>query len=162
MGVQPLRRGDRLRSGAHVDVAGGHVPRIGGASNRKAGSQGAGAAIYSPLAGGFLNDNAVAGGLPHPMAGGTRSQEARETGLRQAKSMSFLSRKLNPDSQTEDHDLAEAAIRFVLSLEGVTTVLGGFSDREQVEQIAACSGRGPLSEDNMARLEKVWRANFGL
>ncbi len=76
--------------------------------------------------------------------------------------MSFLSRKLNPDSQTEDHDLAEAAIRFVLSLEGVTTVLGGFSDREQVEQIAACSGRGPLSEDNMAQLEMVWRANFDL
>ncbi len=133
-----------------------------------AGSQGVGAAIYSPLAGGFLNDNAVAGGLPHPMAGRTRSietrvaGEARATGLLRAKSMSFLSRKLNPESQTEDHDLAEAAIRFVLSLEGVTTVLGGFSDREQVEQLAACSGRGPLSEENMARLEMVWRANFGL
>ena len=125
-------------------------------------SQGAGAAIYSPLAGGLLNDNAIAGGLPHPMAGSVRSQQARETGLRRAKSMSFLSRKLNPDSQKDDHDLAEAAIRFVLSLEGVTTVLGGFSDREQLEQIAACSGRGPLSEENMARLEIVWRANFGL
>lgn len=127
-----------------------------------AASQGVGAAIYSPLAGGFLNDNAVAGGLPHPMAGSTRSIDTRATGLRQAKSMSFLSRKLNPDSQTEDHDLAEAAIRFVLSLEGVTTILGGFSDREQVEQIAACSGRGPLSEENTARLEMVWRTNFDL
>ncbi len=76
--------------------------------------------------------------------------------------MSFLSQKLNPGSQKEDHSLAEAAIRFVLSLEGVTTVLGGFSDQAQVEQIAACSGRGPLSEENMARLEMVWRANFGL
>ena len=76
--------------------------------------------------------------------------------------MSFLSQKLNPDSQTEDHGLAEAAIRFVLSLDGVTTVIGGFSDREQVEEVAACSGRGALSEQNMARLEMVWRANFGL
>ena len=85
-----------------------------------------------------------------------------ETGLRQAKALSFLSRKLNPGSQPEDHGLAEAAIRFVLSLEGVTTVLGGFSDKEQLEEIAASSGRGPLSEQNMARLETVWRANFNL
>ena len=127
-----------------------------------AAAHGVGAAVYSPLAGGLLNDNSVAGGTPHPMAGGTRSPETRETGLRQAKAVSFLSRKLNPGSQTEDHNLAEAAIRFILSLEGVTTVIGGFSVKEQVEETAACSGRGPLSEENMARLEMVWRANFGL
>lgn len=126
-----------------------------------AATQGVGVAVYSPLAGGFLNENAVAGGSPHPMAGGGRSSDARETGLKQAQAVSFLSRKLNPDSQTEDHNLAEAAMRFVLSLDGVTTALGGFSDKEQVEEIAACSGKGPLSEQNMARLEIVWRANFG-
>ena len=133
-----------------------------------AASHGVGTAIYSPLAGGFLNDNAVAGGTPHPTAGGRRSPEAMETGLRQAKALSFLSRGLNPGSQSgsqpgsqiEDHGLAEAAIRFVLSLEGVTTVIGGFSDKEQLEEIAAGSGRGPLSEQNMARIEAVWRTNF--
>ena len=82
--------------------------------------------------------------------------------LRQARAVSFLSRKLNPESQMEDHHLAEAAFRFILSLEGVTTVLGGFSDREQVEETAAFSGRGTLSQENMGRLETVWRANFGL
>lgn len=126
-----------------------------------AATQGVGAAIYSPLAGGFLNDNSVSGGAPHAMARGARSSESRETQSRQARAVSFLSRKLNPDSQTEDHDLAEAAFRFILSLEGVTTVIGGFSDREQVEETVAYSGRGPLSEENMARLETVWRANFG-
>ena len=82
--------------------------------------------------------------------------------MRQAVALSFLSQKLNPGTQPDDHGLAEAAIRFVLSLEGVTTVLGGFSDTEQLNEIAACSGKRPLSEQNMARLEMVWRANFGL
>lgn len=127
-----------------------------------AAAHGVGAAVYSPLAGGFLNDNAVAGGPSHPTAGGRRSPEAMETGLRQATALSFLSQKLNPGTQPDDHGLAEAAIRFVLSLEGVTTVLGGFSDTEQLNEIAACSGKRPLSEQNMARLEMVWRANFGL
>jgi len=128
---------------------------------RYAAAHGVAAAVYSPLAGGFLNDNAVAGGPAHPTAGGRRTPEAMETGLRQAKALSFLSRRLNPDSQAGEHGLAEAAIRFVLSLEGATTVLGGFSDREQLEEIAACSGQGPLSEQNMAQLETVWRSNFG-
>ena len=37
-----------------------------------AATHGVGAAIYSPLAGGFLNENAVASGPSHPMAGGAR------------------------------------------------------------------------------------------
>lgn len=127
-----------------------------------AAARGVGAAIYSPLAGGLLNDNAVAGGPPHAMAGPARSPEAGEIGLRRAKALSFLSRKLHPHSQKEEHNLAEAAIRFILSLEGVSVVLGGFSDSAQVEEGAACSGKGPLSPENMARVEMVWRANFGL
>jgi predicted aldo/keto reductase-like oxidoreductase len=75
--------------------------------------------------------------------------------------LSFLSQKLNPEAR-DKHDLAEAAVRFILSLQGVTTVLGGFSDKQQVEEIAACSGKGPLSVQNMTRLEMVWRDNFGL
>lgn len=126
-----------------------------------AATHGVGVSIYSPLAGGFLNDNAASGGYPHPVAGGRRSADAMEAGRQMARAVSFLSRKLHPDTQADDHHLAEAAMRFVLSLEGVTTVLGGFSDSEQVAEMAACSGKGPLSEQNMARLEMVWRANLG-
>jgi len=76
--------------------------------------------------------------------------------------LGFLSKNLHPDTQLGDHDLAQAALRYVLSLEGVTSVLGGFSDAQQVTENALSSGRGPLSEENMARLEMVWRGNFGL
>ena len=94
-----------LNPSAAMKPRGMHIDQEYGGILSYVGNKGAGAAIYSPLAGGFLNDNAVAGGLPHPMAGSTRSietratGEARETGLRQAKSMSFLSRKLNQDGR---------------------------------------------------------------
>ena len=127
-----------------------------------AAAHGVGTAIYSPLASGLLNDNAVSGGAAHPTARGRRTSAAAETMLRQAKALSFLSQKLNPNAQTEDHNLAEAGLRFVLSLEGVTTVLGGFSDKEQLEEAAVCSGKGPLSAQNMALVEEVWRTKFGL
>ena len=126
-----------------------------------AASKGVGAAIYSPLAGGFLNDNAVTGGPPHELGRGARSPEAGERIMRQIQQFSFLSKDLNPNDQEDDHSLAEAALRYVLSLEGVTTLLGGFSDHFQVEANAAVSGQGPLSERNMARLEMIWRAGLG-
>jgi L-glyceraldehyde 3-phosphate reductase len=125
-----------------------------------AASRGVGAAIYSPLAGGFLNDGAVTEGRFHPTASNRRSTDAMELGLRRAQAFCFLSRNLSPDRQEDDHDLAEAAIRFVLSLEGVTSVLGGFSDADQVANVAACSGKGALSSSNMERIETIWRNNF--
>ena len=127
-----------------------------------AASHGVGAAVYAPLAGGFLNDNAAEGGQTHPLAQGPRTPEAGARGLYQARSLRFLSRSLSPDTQEDDHNLAQAAIRFVLSLDGVSTVLGGFSEAGQVEENVACSGRGPLSVRNMKRIEMLWRANFGL
>ena len=125
-----------------------------------AASHGVSASIYSPLAGGFLNDGAVTDGLFHPTAGNRRSAETMELGLHKAQAFSFLSKNLNPDSQEEDHDLAEAAIRFVLSLDGVTSVLGGFSDANQVADVASCSGKGALSSSNMKRIEAIWRNDF--
>ena len=126
-----------------------------------AAAQGVGAAIYSPLAGGFLNDNAVSGGDPHPLGRGARNEEEGERIQRQIGAFAFLSKNLNPDDQSDSHSLAEAAIRYVLSLEGVSAVLGGFSDTQQVEENTAFSGKGPLSEQNMRRIEMVWRGNFG-
>ena len=50
-----------------------------------AAAHGVGASVYAPLAGGFLNDNAVEGGGSHPLAQGPRTPAAAKEGLRRAR-----------------------------------------------------------------------------
>ena len=100
---------------------------------------GVGAAIYSPLAGGFLTDRIVDGGECHPLAGArdTASETYRRY-LGVARALSFLIRE---GTQT----LTQAAIRFILMHQGVTVVLGGFSALDHLEEIAPVSGAGPCA-----------------
>jgi L-glyceraldehyde 3-phosphate reductase len=117
---------------------------------------GVGTAIYSPLAGGFLTDHSVAGGHRHPLAGPRdAASEAYRRTLEMARALSFLRRE-------GTHTLTQAAIRFILMHRGVTVVLGGFSAMSHLEEIVQASGAGPLAPELMARVEMVWRANFGL
>lgn len=118
-------------------------------------AHGVGTAIYSPLAGGFLTNHIVAGGDRHPLAG-TRdtASEAYRRHLEMAQALSFLMRE-------GTHTLAQAAIRYILMHKGVTVVLGGFSGMDHLEEIVQVSGAGPLAPELMARVEMVWRANFG-
>jgi L-glyceraldehyde 3-phosphate reductase len=150
-----------LNPSAAMKPSGLRVDQDYGEILKYAAGHGVGAAIYSPLAGGVLTDITVAGIATHPLARGPRSPEAGETLSRRAKAFRFLSQRLDSTAR-EEHSLAEAGIRFVLSLEGVTTVLGGFSDVSQVEEISASSGKGPLSQQNMERIELAWSTNFGL
>ena len=113
---------------------------------------GVGVAVYSPLANGYLNDNTVGGGSPHPNAG--KRPRAEDPDLARARALRFLS--------NAETTLAQAALRFVLMQPGVTTVLGGFSGVEHLEEAAPASEAGPLSADQMQRIEEVWRTNFGL
>jgi aryl-alcohol dehydrogenase-like predicted oxidoreductase len=117
---------------------------------------GAGVAIYAPLASGALADNTVAGQPAHPLATQRRSADSPESQRtrRQAAMFSFLSR---PGQQT----LAQAAYRFILSHPGVTTVLGGFSAISQIEELVEATDMGPLSEEDMMRIEMIWRSNLG-
>ncbi|HEX3245280.1 MAG TPA: aldo/keto reductase [Chloroflexota bacterium] len=118
---------------------------------------GAGVAIYSPLNSGALTDSAVAGDPSHPLAQVRRAADSPEARrLRdQSASFSFLSR---PGEQT----LAQANYRFILAKSGVTTVLGGFSEVGQMEELVQASGADPLTEKEMARVEMVWRSNMGV
>jgi aryl-alcohol dehydrogenase-like predicted oxidoreductase len=45
---------------------------------------------------------------------------------------------------------------------GVTTLIGGFSATEHLEEAAGVSGSDGLTPQEMARVEMVWKANFGL
>ena len=120
-----------------------------------ASAHGVGTAIYSPLAGGFLTNHMVAGGERHPLAGARdTASEAYRRHLEMARALSFLRRE-------GTHTLAQAALRFILMHQGVTVVLSGFSALEHLEEVVPVSGAGPLAPELMARVEKVWRANFG-
>jgi aryl-alcohol dehydrogenase-like predicted oxidoreductase len=121
-----------------------------------AAAHGVGTAIYSPLAGGFLTEGVVSGGDRHPLAGprDSTSETYRRT-LEMAQALSFLGRE-------GSHTLTQAAIRFILMHPGVTVVLGGFSAMSHLEEIVQVAGAGPLAPELMARVEMVWRANFGV
>jgi len=117
-------------------------------------ARGAAAAIYSPLASGFLTDNSVAGIPRHDLARAYDLESAASLRLRRmARSLTFLSRE-------NGCTLAQAAFRFVLMHEGVATALGGFSTKVQLEEIAAIAGSPPFSADQTARLETLWRTDF--
>ena len=116
---------------------------------------GVGTAVIRPLAGGVLTDHAVNGGGRHQLAGGglTRNADMYQAMVQRALPFSFLSRK----GQT----LSEAAYRFILQDETVTTVLGGFSELAHLEEAVGCSGADALNDEDMARLDMVWRSNVG-
>ena len=118
----------------------------------RAHNKGAGVAVYSPLANGYLNDNIVAGGAPHPLAG--KRPRHDDADLARARALRFLS--------NGETTLAQAALRFVLMEAGVTTVLGGFSSVEHLTEAALVPEAGPLTAEQMHRIEDVWRTKFGL
>ncbi len=117
-------------------------------------TRGAAAAVYSPLASGYLTDDSVAGLPRHELARGYDLESPGSLRLRHmARALTFLSRE-------NGCTLAQAAFRFVLMHQGVATALGGFSTKAQLEEIAAVSGSPPFSADQMTRLDALWNADF--
>jgi L-glyceraldehyde 3-phosphate reductase len=116
---------------------------------------GVGSSIYSPLAGGFLADNSVAGLDGHPLARKSPDPlQATSHKQRQAAA------KLQFLSQQSGLSLAQAAYRFILMHEGVTTVLGGFSSIEQLEEITRVPDLAPFSPDLIAQVQALWARDF--
>jgi aryl-alcohol dehydrogenase-like predicted oxidoreductase len=111
-----------------------------------------GVAVIRVLAAGALTSHPEAGGgsSPEPLSPG--SDYVRD--LERAEKIKFLVGK-------DVKRLTHAAIRFALMKPGVSTVLVGFSNTAHIDDAAACSGEGGLSDDAMAQLRRLWETDFG-
>ena len=124
----------------------------GGLMNRAA-AKGMGAVVIRVVAAGALTGRPEAGG-------GKGRGEALSLGsdyaidVERASHLGFL-------TDGDIKSLGQAAIRFALMKPEVSTVLVGFSDMEQIQEAADCSGAGGLSEDNITRLKRLWGTDFG-
>ena len=58
-------------------------------------------------------------------------------------------------------DLTQAAIRFGLMNQKVSTVLVGFSNTTHVDEAVACSGMASLSDQQMSKIRDLWQSDFG-
>ena len=136
--------------------AGQRVPQSFGALDYglildRAAAQGMGAFVIRVLAGGALT--------PDPAAGGGSGQTLSPgsdypADLQRAE-------KLQSALGLDGKILTQTAIRFALMNPKVSTVLVGFSNTSHVDDAVACSGAPALSEEEMAKLKKLWERNFG-
>ncbi|HWP57934.1 MAG TPA: aldo/keto reductase [Candidatus Acidoferrales bacterium] len=118
----------------------------------RAAAKGMGAAVIRVLASGALTDSP-------PSQGGSSGQTMSPgsdfpSDLARAK---LVKAALGGEIAS----LAQAAIRFALMKPEVSTVLVGFSNVAHVEEAAACSGAGGLSDRAMAALRRLWDSDFG-
>ncbi|HXJ77598.1 MAG TPA: aldo/keto reductase [Candidatus Methylomirabilis sp.] len=74
-----------------------------------------------------------------------------ETDVRRATRLDALVREGHASS------LVEAALRFAIANDAVSTVLVGYSSLEHLEHAAACVNKGPLGPAALARLSALWQ-----
>lgn len=121
----------------------------------RAAERGMGVVVIRVLAGGALGGSAARTGYASPTVGGPMvpggEYEADEA---RAAALDFL-------VAGDVGSRPQAAVRFALMHPGVSTVLVGFSNLAQVEEAAACSGKGPLTNVAMGRLRELWARDFG-
>jgi aryl-alcohol dehydrogenase-like predicted oxidoreductase len=117
----------------------------------RAAAKGMGAFVIRVLAAGALTSD--------PSTGGGSSSEPLSPGsdypidLQRAEKVKAA---LNVDGK----DLTQGAIRFGLMNQKVSTVLVGFSNTTHVDEAVACSGAPGLSDEQMAKIRKLWEADF--
>ncbi|HYT55578.1 MAG TPA: aldo/keto reductase [Verrucomicrobiae bacterium] len=68
--------------------------------------------------------------------------------------------KIKAALNVEGRDLTQAAIRFGLMNQKVSVVLVGFSNTTHIDEAAACSGMPGLSDEQMAKVRKLWETDF--
>ncbi len=115
-------------------------------------AEGVGIVARVPLASGFLTGRI---GEDHVFAGDDyRSKMSREEIARQARRAKVFASLVGREAET----LSEAALRYVLSFEAVSTVIAGAMNRRELAQNLTVSEKGPLSPE---ALEEIWVAQRG-
>lgn len=141
---------DGVKFGPHYDDYGGIVTF--------AGEHDVGVAVIRPLAGGALTWLVAQTGptARHAHAGGiyTRNPESFRPEASRGAAFAFLHRP--------PRTLPIAAYQFALAHPAVSTVVGGFSDYAQFEEIASTSDFAPLNAEDMQAIRAVYASNFGL
>ncbi|MPZ16099.1 MAG: hypothetical protein GEU73_17050, partial [Chloroflexi bacterium] len=115
-----------------------------------AGERGLGVVVIRVLAGGVLSGEPQ----PHELNTGSGVERTYTAGAARARSLRFLER---PREQT----MAQAAIRFALMNAHVSTVLVGLSSVAQIDDAIPASGRGPLTDSELRRIEELYAGELG-
>lgn len=115
-----------------------------------AGEHRMGVVVIRVLSGGVLSGAPE----PHPLNTGSAVERQYAAGARRPESLRFLDH--------EGQTMAQAAICYALAKPQVSTVLVGFSHVSQIDEAAGASGRGPLPDADLARIEALYPSNFGL
>lgn len=99
------------------------------------------------------------GALSSTPPSGGKSPQALSPGSDLEKDIE-RARKLNWLVGGEIESLSQAAFRFALMRPEVSAALGGFASVKEVEETAACSGSGGLTDDALTRLTRIWENDF--
>lgn len=109
--------------------------------------------VISPVAAGVLTPAAQSGKLPPAvsewkdrfMFEGHYERELR-------RAAAFV-----PVAEQAGMSITDLAYRFTMNTPGFVTVLGGFSDIAQMEEAVASVNQGPLPDDVLTELHRIWR-----
>lgn len=114
-----------------------------------AGDHGMGVVVIRVLAGGMLSGAPE----PHPLNTGSAVQRHYAAGAQKAQPLRFL-------EHDGEQTMVQAAIRWALMKTQISTVLVGFSEVSQIDEAARASGRGPLPDEDLRRIEALYATDF--
>ena len=137
-------------SAAHAVTAGFGALDYGRILDRAA-EKGMGAFVIRVLAAGALTAD--------PTAGGGGSGQTLSPGSDYPSDL-HRAEKVKTALGLDGKSVTQAAIRFALMNGTVSSVIVGFSKPTHVDDAAACAGAPPLTDEQMARMEKLWRTDF--
>ena len=119
----------------------------------RAAAKGMGAFVIRILAAGALTSD--------PSTGGGGSGQTLSPGSDYPLDLQRVE-KVKASLGVAGKNLTQAAIRFGLMNEKVSTVLVGFSNTTHIDDAVACSGAPPLSDEQIKKIKMLWETDFNL